>query len=420
MKRVIDGVVEYYKNVAGFSRNAKLYLVKILLDALNLGIYSVIFNLYILELGYDTTFLGNLLSLEALSIAFFSIPAGIISDRIGRKTSILISAISASSFYFILVTNTNSSVLLLCEVLIGASFSLFSVSSAPFMVENSAKEERTHLFSVSSALFILGGMGGNFLGGFLPQLSISLGAASGLLESYRAALLVSVAFSFLSIIPILFFIERARAEKKAFREMVLFRHIESRKIIAFLLVPLCLGFFAVGLIGPFFNVVFSIRLGATASQIGLIFMATQTSAAFTTLLAPVVSKKFGKIRAIAFLRIIVVPLLLYIGFGTQLAFVAAAFFLRSTVGNISSPLVSSFSMEVLKEQERATAASFFDSGNHLVYGLANNIAGRIMAGGAFGFLFGISSVFYLISGLWFYVFFRGHDTASPRVEGEGK
>jgi MFS family permease len=416
MDRILKGYTDYCKEVKGFSKNAKLYLVKILFDALNFGIYSVIFNLYILELGYDTTFLGNLLSLEALSIAFFSIPSGIISDRIGRRNSILVSSIFASSFYLILCTNTGKSILLLCEILIGGSFSLFAVSSAPFMVENSTEKERTHLFSVSSALFILGGMVGNFLGGYLPSIFLSFDTITSVMLSYRTALLVSVLFSFLSIVPVYFFIERVKPEKKALKEMLLFRHLESKKIIALLLIPLCLGFFAVGLVGPFFNVIFSRKLGATTSQIGLIFMITQSSAAFTTLLAPVVSKKCGKVKAIVLLRSVVVPLLLYIGFGTQLAFVGIAFFLRSTVANISSPLVSSFSMEVLKEQERATAASFFDSGNHLVYGLANNIAGRIMATGAFEFLFVISSAFYSISALWFYIFFRGHD--KPAQPGE--
>ena len=62
LNTTISAVAGYRAKLNGFSRNACLFLVYVFLISLSLGIYEVIFNLYILRLGYREDFLGFMLS----------------------------------------------------------------------------------------------------------------------------------------------------------------------------------------------------------------------------------------------------------------------------------------------------------------------------------------------------------------------
>ena len=55
------------------------------MGALARGAFGVIQGLYILSLGFSETVLGTILSARMLSAAIFSLPAGMFSDRRGRR-----------------------------------------------------------------------------------------------------------------------------------------------------------------------------------------------------------------------------------------------------------------------------------------------------------------------------------------------
>src|SRR5213595_914097 len=70
---------------------------------------------------------------------------------------------------------------------------------------------------------------------------------------------------------------------------------------------------ALGMTAPFFNVYFARELGASTAAIGLIFGAGSIVTAFATLLAPVVVRRLGRVRTVAFLKLFGVPFLVLIG-----------------------------------------------------------------------------------------------------------
>lgn len=63
--------IENRENFDFFSSNARLFLRSIFLISLSLGIYEVIFNLYILKLRFREDFLGLMLSLVSIATGFF-------------------------------------------------------------------------------------------------------------------------------------------------------------------------------------------------------------------------------------------------------------------------------------------------------------------------------------------------------------
>lgn len=80
-----------------------------LLIQVGMGVFLVMYNLYIKELGFPETLNGKIISMTSLASAIMLIPAGYLSDRLGRKGIIITGAIVAAGtlFYRSLVTGNN-------------------------------------------------------------------------------------------------------------------------------------------------------------------------------------------------------------------------------------------------------------------------------------------------------------------------
>ncbi len=80
----------YRDNLRGLRRNARLYLLAVLLGGLGTSIYMLFLNLYVDALGLSRQFLGNLQALSPLLNLVLALPMGFLSDRIGRKRALVI------------------------------------------------------------------------------------------------------------------------------------------------------------------------------------------------------------------------------------------------------------------------------------------------------------------------------------------
>ena len=56
------------------------------------GVFAVLFNLYLLEAGYRESFVGQAIAANGLGMALAAIPAGLLSDRWGRRRCLLLGA----------------------------------------------------------------------------------------------------------------------------------------------------------------------------------------------------------------------------------------------------------------------------------------------------------------------------------------
>ena len=92
--------VKYVQAFGRFQRNAQLYLLYYVLSGVSAGILLVLYNLYLVSLGYKTDFIGLVLFSGTLGAGLAIFPAGICIDRFGGKivliiTTLLIGAIGA-------------------------------------------------------------------------------------------------------------------------------------------------------------------------------------------------------------------------------------------------------------------------------------------------------------------------------------
>jgi len=82
--------LSYFGKIRNFGWNARLYLLHIFgMDVIH-GAWEVLFNLYLLAIGFPVTFIGLRLAVLGVATAIASIPAGRLADRIDRKWGFII------------------------------------------------------------------------------------------------------------------------------------------------------------------------------------------------------------------------------------------------------------------------------------------------------------------------------------------
>ena len=391
-----------------FSRNARLFLLSAVLGGFGWGIWSVIFNLYLLDLGFREDFIGYIFLLGGLASGLAAFPAGIISDKIRRKKSLLTGATVGSISNAILVFTSNP-IILLTSSLFGGLIGILSwVAQAPFMMENSEPEERTHLFSMSFTTFLLSNMAGSFSGGVLPKVFSSLLAVeTENVRVYRATLTVSLAFLFLTLLPYYAIKEKPYQRNNAVMASRLsLKTIQSRAIIGKLVLTAGLIGLGAGLIVPFFNVFFKNKLEAAPEQIGTIFALGNVTVAIGTVLAPVISSRLGKVRAVAFTELSSIPFIFGIAVSPNLGFAAVSYLARGALMNMAGPIRSNFAMEVVQTEERATTSGLTVMADGIPRAINASVAGQLMKAGNYMLPYIITSVLYFFASILFLIFFQ--------------
>lgn len=427
MERAGRGV-GYVQAMRLFSRNARLYVIHVIgMDMIH-GTWGVLFNLYLLAVGFDVSFVGLRVVVGGIAGAVMSVPSGMVSDRIGRKASFIVGDGLGATLGLINIM-TRSEPLLLATAVFGAFFgALHMVSEPPFMHENSRSEERIHLFSIADGLRTASAMAGSLLAGFLP---LAIADSVGKVNAYRWATFVGLGLWFLSLIPALMLRQEAPAAEPEPRSRGFLPRIENPRLIAKLVAPEAIAALGAGLVLPLSNVYFAEGLHAHEGEIGVTFALGQGFLAVGAFLAPLLAARMSVVRAVVTSRLASVPFIIVIAFATASApghrswtfpVIMVAWVMRTTLYNMSGPIESAFNMEILSLRERATLAGFDATAWSAMTALGAFIGSRLMAAGEFVTPFVAMAALYLTSTLVFWAFFRDFEVAkgpepAPAVTG---
>src|SRR6266487_3501549 len=82
-------VVEYVQQFRRFQRNARLFLISNVLSGVTAGILLVLYNLYLVSLGYHADFIGAVLFVGTIGAGLTIFPAGLCVDRFSGKAILI-------------------------------------------------------------------------------------------------------------------------------------------------------------------------------------------------------------------------------------------------------------------------------------------------------------------------------------------
>ncbi len=434
-------LASYLATMRGFPRNVWLYFAAMSLIGFTIdgGIYSVVFNLFLLRLGYGPEFVGQINSVGLFAFALCSLPAGALGAKVGNRNAMIIGLciLMGSSVLLALSEFVPQSVraywLLGFYVCYHSSIAIFFVNTAPFLMANTRDEERSHAFAIQSAMISSAAFVGSLLGGFLPglfaaQTGMTLAAAT----PYRYPLLIASVM--LSVgIGALFAMKESnvgtsspsntasmdvpplpprRTYPTIFRvprfTSFNLRNVERGFLTLVVVISLIriLQIAGMAVLSTFFNVYMDDGLGAPTAQVGIITGLGRLLAVPIVLLMPVLSARWGHRNLVTGASLGAVLCLLPLAFIPE--WWAAGLGYTGVIAGSSIRYTSFmiFIMAMIKPEQRSFMSGLSEMTAGLSFAGMAWLGGYMIVNQGYQTLFFVAAIATLLGTLLFWGYFR--------------
>jgi MFS family permease len=450
MARPSDQAGSYLRQFWRMNRNARLYLLSNTLNSITVGIFALLYNLYLVALGYRADFIGSLLVIGVVGGALGMVTASPLIARAGTKATLFWSSAAAAIAGTLQLMVPQPFSLVVTSFVLGVAGGIYLVIGAPLLAGGSQESARSHIFSLNASLALITAVIGQAVGGYLPHL-VSLPAIthSWLLHSiqpflvpnaqaqgYELALLAAGIIAAPSFIPIIvmdptppirqpaqhaapnaakqpgrFFAGTRQWLGSNLKPQVLPRW--RAEIVALLRGPIGQLAIVEGMIGlgaglfiPYFNLYFVQYLGVSTTFYGLVTAVSTGLMALATLAGPFFAAHLGNVRAAVIGHLISLPCLLLLGLTHALPLVLAAYLVRWSLMNMAEPVLLSFFMSVVRPAERATANSAYNLSFWSFWAAGGALGGIIIAANNFTLPFELAAALYLLATVLLWHFFH--------------
>jgi MFS family permease len=363
----------------GFERDAKLFVLSTIFASGAIGLFWINFNLYLASLGLDAATIGLIATAGALSSAAIALPASILSDRIGRRlTMIGGAALAAAALAGFVLAGSALPLLFGLAIAYNLGQQAQLVVASPFMTEHSRPAQRDALFAlqfaVTSGTQVVGALGG---GAIAALVAAAGGQGVDSPAAYRVLLLAMAALTLLSLLVAALLrtdrgaahgidVPEASAEPGPPRLAAGTVHarldrlgvrIGDPRLFVQLLVPGFIISLGAGQVLPFLNLYIVGRFGLDLSQTNLIFAVTAFGTMVAILVQPSLAQRVGRIGSIVLVQSVSIPFLVALGFAPWVWLVVIAMAVRNSLMNASNPIYSAYVMDRVRPIERATIAA---------------------------------------------------------------
>lgn len=368
----------------GYPRNVYLLLLFTLGKGIQLSIGQVTLTLYAYSIGYKQDFVGLLVAVPAVGALLAAIPIGFLADRIPRKPLLLITGLLNPVALALVGLTTSAPVMLSASFANGILSSAYWVTIIPMLTDAVDARRRVNVMSFNSFLLLGIGALGGLIGGAIPEW---VGALTGMSATAPVPLrwgVVAAAIAvFLPTLPLFWLtplpdpIEDAAAGElasatvapDAAAEAGLTRGRRTRVarpslrpiplLFFLLLVPDVLytaGEGAVVALEPLF---FRLRFQMSPALIGALVAGGGLLVGCAALAAPLLVKRFGKLRVITVAQALSAPIALTIGYAPWLWMSAVAELTRNLLRGAFDPVYATFAMERVDARFRARLSGFY-------------------------------------------------------------
>ncbi len=398
---------DYFSRVRAFRPNARLYLTYVMVLGAGMGVFRLLFNFYVLSLDFDESLLGRLITTNNLTALLVALPIGYLADRLGRKKSLVSSGLLLSAAIVVMALWPSVGVFYAMNVLLGLAQSLSSVTTAPFLMENSGETERTYLFSFAFGLQMLSSFVGNWLGGYLPTWIGNWWDVSAVSSAaYAWSLGVVAVVTLLGLSPLLALKRQRLAgdeERSLFAPLSYFR--THRLLLGKLILPIFVTSIGAGMIMPFMNVFYRVVHDKPDKVIGSLFAWGSLAMGVGLLLAPALADRFGKMRVVVLTQAFSIPFLMALGFAPWFWVSAGAYYVRLALMNMSNPVYQTFVMEHVDAEARATVASLVSMAWNFGWAFSPTVSGYLQVEYGFAPPFLMTICLYVVAVFLYWRFF---------------
>ncbi|MDQ0206647.1 MFS transporter [Alkalicoccobacillus murimartini] len=412
----------WIQQIKKYNKNIRLFLFSSFLLNVGMGIFMVIYNYYIRELGYSDDVNGRVIAIQATATAIALLPVGLMSDRIGRKRLIVIGAVAVMFSLILRSVGVSEDLLISGAFMTGFFMAFIQVTSIPLLAENSKESERVHLFSLNAAFMMAANVIGNLLGGIVTD-SLHVWFDFTMLESVRITLLIGVLIVCFGLMPLFKIKEERKIHEIKTRRLSGWKQLaekkESLKLIGLFAIASILIGFGSGLVIPYLNLYFTDRFDISYSLVGIILALGQGMTAVAMLIGPSVVKRFGEVKAVVILQLGSLPFLLLSAYTEILWLAVIGFLFRQALMNAGNPIQSALMMRIVDPSMRGLANSI----GQMVFQLGWAVMGPVSMGivllygsyTGYAIVFSITAGLYLIGSIYFYFVFGRRVKHTPEA-----
>jgi len=419
----------YVGAIRRFDRDVWLYMATtaILGFAVFSGISPVLFNLYLLRLGYGTEFIGWANSVVMLTFAASSPMAGVVGQirlrgrALGvRNTmvvglSIVIAGYAMLSVVEYVPSHLRSASLIASGFTRALGFALYWVNARPFLMSATSKAERYHVYSVQAAITPLAGFLGSLVAGGLPGIFATwLGVSLDHPAPYRYPLWIAGGMLVPAFLATAAMREFGRVQGD--RQAGSLRRTPSRSIGRLAMVVLLQGA-GQAAVYSFFNVYLDDALRISTSAIGTISALSRLLAGLAALITPALIARWGNNRALFWGSIGIGLSLLPLALIPHWSAASLGYLGAGILFSITLPAMNVFQMELVEPQWRPTMSGATAMATGLSSSILTLTGGYVIASLGYRTLFLTGAAITIAGGALFRIWFRASDqSAAPAQE----
>src|SRR5262245_40221116 len=369
-----------------------------MLFGLAASITDLLFNFYLVSLGYANDTAGLLSTVSRSAGIVLGLPIGLLIDRIGARRSLLIGLGLFMVGWVALLLSRTLLALIVAQFVVGAAYILAATAITPLMASVTRVNQRAQVFGLNASAGNIIGPLGSITAGVLPALIAGIiGVGAQDVSAYRLALASSVVLTFAALLPVLRPFPILAAEPRAAAEGSAPRALPFRMLLRFAWASMLLGV-AGGCILPFQNLYFRMQFGLSDAAVGVMLAGAALGLGVGGLLGVPLSRRFGLRRVGAWLRLAAAPAMLLMLLPVVLP-ASVGFFLRGLCVGASFPLNDALVGQAAPPRQRGMAASIMSvlwSGG---WAVASLISGWVQLGWGFAPVIIVAAIAYVLSAI---------------------
>ena len=348
-------------------------LLHSMLFGLAASIADLLFNFYLVSLGYANDTAGLLSTVGRSAGIVLGLPIGFLIDRIGARRALLQGLVLFIAAWVALLLARSLWALILAQFVIGAAYILAATAITPLMASVTRPDQRAQVFGLNASAGNMIGPVGSVIAGLLPALfARTIGAGPRDVGAYRLALAVSVGLAALALLPVLRPFPAPVHAPRAANDLAPQHTLPFRTLLRFAWASLLFGV-AGGSIMPFQNLFFRMQFGLSDATVGVVLAGSALGLGVGGLLGMPISRRIGLRRGAAWLRFAAAPAMLLLLLPAVLP-AAVGFCLRGLCVGASFPLNDALVMQETPPRQRGLASSLMSvlwSGGWAVASLAS-------------------------------------------------
>lgn len=420
---------------------ARLQAVKVL-RSLGQGALVVTFSLYLDSLGWQAHAIGLLLAAGGLLNAVLSVPIGIASDRLGRKSFVIVNEMVIVVAAILAVSTSHATIVAIAGLL--GAFGRGQVGmvgpAAPaeqaWLAELIEPSQRGRIYSNNAALGFLGMGIGAVIAGLIPLWASLLPGPL----AYRP-LFVIVLVSGIANLALLATTRGGGAPGRprpgvgaaggttsdppasrkapvvgpaAFGAEAQIRRTENRRLLQLAAINAMNGI-AIGLTSPLLSYWFAVKFGVGPGALGPVFAFSFFATAVASIATGRASERVGLVRSVVTVRLLAVIILVIIPLVPFFWLAAVLHVFRSALSRGSQGARQALTVALVRDERRGFASSMNSISMSIPNSVGPTIAGYLLSAGQLSLPFYVAAAMQFGYGVLFGRFFQGIEP-EPRAK----